>query len=176
MMEIAKERRIDPWEAARQLTLQASGKVSIRAGFPSRPWIEKFSNALFAHPQMSVMCDAIIPEMGKPPQAAYGAFPRFLGRHVRELRILSLPEAIRRITSLPAARYGIKDRGAIRKGYHADIVVFDDETICDRSTPDRPDVFPDGISLVTINGKIVLEGQKYDDAADAGRILRKYRD
>lgn len=173
IMDIARERRTDPWEAARQITLGAGGMVTIRAGFPSRPWIEKFSSALFSHPQMSVMSDVIIPSQGKPPQAAYGTFPRFLGHYVRELKILSLPEAVRKITSLPAARYGIKDRGQVKEGYHADLVVFDDRSIRDLSTPDRPDVLPEGIESVIINGKVVVEAGIYYADASAGRVLRK---
>ena len=173
IVEIARERRTDPWEAARQITIEEDGMVTIEAGFPSRLWIEKFNSYLFAHPQMSVMTDVVFPSHGKPPQAAYGTFPGFLGHYVRELKLLSLPEAIRKITSLPASRYGIKERGQIRKGNYADIVIFDERTIQDNTSPEKPDLPPTGIEAVMINGKVVLEGETYDAGANAGRVLRK---
>jgi N-acyl-D-aspartate/D-glutamate deacylase len=172
-MEIAGKRRIDPWEVARQITLEEEGMITIQAGFPPRPWIEKFNSSLFAHPQMSVMSDAILPEHGQPPRAAYGSFPRFLGHYVRELKLISLEEAIRKITSLPADRYGIKGRGLIKKGYWADIVVFDENAIKDMTTSENPGIFPAGIDIVIINGKAVLEGVEYNSTANAGRVLRK---
>jgi N-acyl-D-amino-acid deacylase len=173
IMEIAGKRRIDPWEVARQITLEEEGMITIQAGFPPRPWIEKFNSSLFAHPQMSVMSDAILPEHGQPPRAAYGSFPRFLGHYVRELKLISLEEAIRKITSLPADRYGIKGRGLIKKGYWADIVVFDENAIKDMTTSENPGIFPAGIDIVIINGKAVLEGVEYNSTANAGRVLRK---
>jgi N-acyl-D-amino-acid deacylase len=173
IVEIARQRRVDPWEAARQITLEEDGMVLIQAGFPSRPWVEKFSGALFAHPQMSVMTDAVLPAHGPPPQAAYGAFPRFLGHYVRELNLLSLEEAIRKMTSLPAERYGIKSRGSIKKGYFADIVILDEKNVQDTSTLEKPNSYPVGIHVVIINGKIVLDGNKYFADANAGRVLRK---
>jgi N-acyl-D-amino-acid deacylase len=173
IMEIAGKRRIDPWEAARQITLEEEGMITIRAGFPPRPWIEKFNSYLFAHPQMSVMSDAILPEHGQPPQAAYGTFPRFLGRYVRELKLIPLEEAVRKITSLPAARYGIKGRGMIKKGYFADIALFDENAVKDLTTVESPCKSPAGIEAVIINGKVVLEGDEYFATANAGRVLRK---
>jgi N-acyl-D-amino-acid deacylase len=173
VMEIAAKWHLDAWEAARRLVLEEDGQVTIRAGFPPRPWIEKFNSYMFAHPQMSVMCDAILPECGEVPQAAYGTFPRFLGHYVRELKLITLEEGIRKITSLPAARYGIKGRGQIKEGFFADIVMFDQDSIKDLSTIDKPCVSPSGISAVIINGKVVVEENKYDAGANAGRVLRK---
>jgi N-acyl-D-amino-acid deacylase len=173
IVEIAKQRRIDPWEAARRLTIEENGAVTIRAGFPAGRWIEKMFSSLFTHPEMSVMCDAVLPRVGPPPQAAYGAFPRFLGHYVRELKLLTLEDAIRRNTTLAAARYGIKERGEIKKGNFADITIFDKDTIADVSTPTDPARFPTGIEAVIINGKLVLEGEHYNEEANAGRVLRK---
>ncbi|GEM_PF-99786 len=173
MVEIARERKSDPWEVAREITIEEGGGVTITAGFPPRPWVEKVFSFLLAHPQLSVMCDALIPENGLPPQTAYGTFPRFLGHFVRDLRLVSLPEAIRKITSLPARRFGIEKRGEIQKGYAADIVVFDANTIADRSTPEKPNRFPVGIDAVVINGAVVLQGDSYISGINAGRVLRK---
>lgn len=101
----------------------------------------------------------------------YGTFPRFLGRYVREERLLPLAEAIRKITSLPAARLGLARRGLIRKGYSADLVLFDPETILDRATYRDPHQFPTGIIHVLVNGTpVVREGEH--TGALPGRVLR----
>jgi N-acyl-D-amino-acid deacylase len=173
IVQIAKQWRVDPWEAARRLTIEEKGAVTILAGFPPGRWIEKMFSALFTHPQMSVMCDAVLPPIGPPPQAAYGTFPRFLGHYVRELKLLTLEEAIRRNTTLAAASYGIKERGELRDGYFADITIFDKDTIEDLSTPTDPARFPKGMEAVIINGKLVLDGDNYNPDANAGRVLRK---
>jgi N-acyl-D-amino-acid deacylase len=172
-IEIARERNIDPFEAARQIAIEEKGQVLLLVGFSPRPWIEKLFSALFTHPQMSVMCDSLLPDVGKQPQSAYGTFPRYLGHYVRDLKLVSLPDAIRKITSLPASRYGIKGRGLVKEGYFADIVIFNEHNISDLSTPENPEVNPQGIETVMINGKIVFnEGTYYADAR-AGRVLRK---
>ena len=172
-VEIANERNIDPWEVVRQIAIEEKARVMILSGFPPRPWIEKIFSSLFSHPQMSVMCDSILPQVGKPPQSTYGTFPRYFGHYVRELKLMDFPEAIRKSTSLPASRYGIKDRGLVREGYSADLVVLDENNIRDMSSFDNPEVNPLGIEAVIVNGKIVLnEGTYYPDA-NAGRVLRK---
>ncbi len=172
-IEIAKERNIDAWEAVRQIAIEEKARVMILSGFPPKPWIEKLFSSLFSHPQMSVMCDSILPLAGKPPQSAYGTFPRYIGHYVRELKLMNLPDAIRKSTSLPACRYGIKGRGLIKEGYYADLVVFDEHNIKDLSTFDNPEVNPQGIEAVIINGKIVFSEGRYYADANAGRVLRK---
>lgn len=172
-VEIANERNIDPWEAVRQIAIEEKARVMILSGFPPKPWIEKIFSSLFSHPQMSVMCDSILPQVGKPPQSTYGTFPRYLGHYVRELRLMNFPDAIRKSTSLPASRYGIKGRGLVREGYSADLVVLDENSIRDMSSFDNPEVNPLGIEAVIINGKIVLSEGKYYPDANAGRVLRK---
>ncbi|HDD69407.1 MAG TPA: D-aminoacylase, partial [Candidatus Korarchaeota archaeon] len=88
---------------------------------------------------------------------SYGTFPRILGRYVREEGILSLEEAIRKMTSLPASKLGFKDRGIIREGMAADIVVFDPEKVIDRATYMNPHQFPEGIEYVIVNGELVVD-------------------
>ena len=94
-----------------------------------------------------------------------GTFPRVLGRFVREEKWLTLPEAIRKMTALPAARVGLKDRGTIRVGMKADLVLFDPDTIIDRSTFEQPRLRPRGIYRVFVNGQPVWTG----DAPDGNR-------
>ena len=94
---------------------------------------------------------------GKPHPRNFGAYPRALGRYVREKRVLSLPEAIQKMTSLPAQRLFIEKRGLIQEGYYADLTLFDPERIQDTATFDFPQQYPVGIEYVLVNGQVVLE-------------------
>jgi N-acyl-D-amino-acid deacylase len=93
---------------------------------------------------------------GSPHPRGLGSFPRVLGRYVRERKIFPLEEAIRRMTSAPAARLRMPDRGHLRIGAAADLVVFDPLTVTDRATFEDPFQYPDGINLVLVNGAMVL--------------------
>jgi N-acyl-D-amino-acid deacylase len=108
---------------------------------------------------------------GAHPRGA-GAFPRILGRYVREQKVISLPEAIRKATSLAAAQIGLKDRGRIAVGYKADLVLFDPKTVIDRATVQEPLAPPIGIEAVMVNGKWAVDGGKVTGAR-AGVPLRK---
>ncbi|MGH9930954.1 MAG: N-acyl-D-amino-acid deacylase family protein [Pyrinomonadaceae bacterium] len=91
-----------------------------------------------------------------PHPRGYGNNVRVLGRYVRELRLLSLEDAIRKMTSLPAQTFGFRDRGMVREGFAADLVIFDEKTIADSATFDKPHQFPVGISYVFVNGELVF--------------------
>ncbi len=108
----------------------------------------------------------------RPHPRAYGAFPRYLGYFVRERKAMSLESAIRKITSWPAQRLGLKDRGLLREGMAADLVLFDAERIIDRATIDEPARFPEGIEHVVVNGKLVVEQGRHTGALP-GRALRR---
>jgi N-acyl-D-amino-acid deacylase len=109
-----------------------------------------------------------------PHPRAYGTFPRVLGKYVREERILTLEEAIRKMSASPADRLGLKDRGRIEKDLAADIVIFDPKTVIDKSTYTKPHQFPEGINYVIVNGQIVVkEGQH--TGAKPGKALFKER-
>jgi N-acyl-D-amino-acid deacylase len=94
---------------------------------------------------------------GVPHPRCYGTFPRILGVYVRQKGVLSLEEAIRKMTSLPAQRMNLHDRGLLRPGMMADLVIFDPERILDRATFADPHQYPDGIEYVFVNGKMVVE-------------------
>jgi len=87
-----------------------------------------------------------------------------LGHYVRELKLISLEDAVRKMTSLPAQTFGFRDRGLIREGFAADMVIFDENTIIDRATFDNPHQFPTGISYVIVNGELVLGNNQMTDA------------
>jgi N-acyl-D-amino-acid deacylase len=110
--------------------------------------------------------------LGKPHPRFYGTYPRILAKYVREKGILTLEDAVRRMTSFPAQRIGLQDRGQLREGFYADIVIFDPETINDRATYEEPAQLPEGISTVLVNGGVVVDSGKLTDARP-GRILRR---
>ena len=95
-----------------------------------------------------------------PHPRGYGNNARVLGHYVRELKLITLEDAIRKMTSLPAQTFGLRDRGLIREGFAADLVIFDEKAIMDRATFDRPHQFPSGISFVLVNGQVVLSGDQ----------------
>lgn len=92
---------------------------------------------------------------------SFGTFPRILGRYVRELKLLSLEEAISKMTYLPARKIGLTDRGIIKEGAYADITIFDPERIIDMADYDDPFRYPVGIEYVILNGSIVIEKSIY---------------
>ncbi len=122
----------------------------------------------------SARCTTGPTHKGKPHPRGFGSFPKFLGRYVRNNGLMSLGEAIQKITMLPAKTFGINKRGIIKKGAFADIVVFDHEKIIDRATFDDPFLKPEGIYYVVVNGvPAIWEGSP--TGLNAGRILRHGR-
>ena len=109
---------------------------------------------------------------GVPHPRSFGTFPRVLGRYVREQKVMSLQEAIRKMTSLPATILGFSDRGTIAQGQWADLVIFDPATVIDRATFENPFQYPVGIDTVIVNGRIVLDEGKHTGARP-GRVLRR---
>jgi len=107
-----------------------------------------------------------------PHPRGYGAFPRFLGRYVRERKVMSLEEAVHRMTSLAAEHMGIKDRGGITPGMFADLVLFDPATVIDRATPQQPHLTSVGIERVWVNGTEVFAAGK-PTGARPGRVIRR---
>ncbi len=111
---------------------------------------------------------------GVPHPRSFGTFPRVLGRYVREQKVLSLQDAIRKMTSLPASILGFTDRGTIEQGKWADLVIFDPATVADRATFENPFQYPVGIDTVIVNGQVVLDEGKHT-GAKPGKILKRVR-
>ncbi|MCW4049384.1 MAG: D-aminoacylase [Candidatus Bathyarchaeota archaeon] len=109
---------------------------------------------------------------GKPHPRHYGTYPKILGLYVREEKTLRLEEAIRKMTSFPAQRFGILDRGILRPGMWADVTILNHETVIDNSTYKEPHQFPTGIDYVIVNGEVTIDEGKYTGAL-AGKTLRK---
>lgn len=117
---------------------------------------------IMAHPQTMIASDGRITafEKGFPHPRVHGTFPRVIGHFARDEKIISITEAIRKMTSLPAARMGLDDRGLIKEGYKADIVLFDEERIIDKATFEKPHQYPEGIDMVMLNGQVALRDGK----------------
>jgi N-acyl-D-amino-acid deacylase len=137
---------------------------------------EKDIERILKHPATMVASDGNIPgptgdiASGVPHPRSYGTFPRVLGYYVRERKVLKLEEAVYKMTSFPARRLGLHDRGLIREGMKADIVVFDPARVRDTGTLENPKQYPEGIPIVIVNGEIVVEGGA-TTAARPGRVL-----
>jgi len=108
----------------------------------------------------------------RPHPRAWGTFSRYLARYVRELGILTLEECVRKMTSLPAARLGLPDRGTVAQGKMADLVVFDPDTVQDTATYDHPKSYPQGIPYVMVNGHVVKDNGQPTDTRP-GRALKR---
>jgi N-acyl-D-aspartate/D-glutamate deacylase len=109
---------------------------------------------------------------GNPHPRNFGTFPRVLGVYVREQKLLELEDAVRKMTSLNAAKLGLRDRGMLREGMHADITLFNPATVIDKATYTAPFAYNEGIEYVIVNGQIVLDRGKHT-GAKPGRVLRK---
>ena len=118
---------------------------------------------IMKHPSVSHGSDGEITtfNVGKPHPRNYGTFPRVLRLYVREKGILTFEEAIRKMTSLPASRLGLMDRGCIKEGYYADIAIVDPGKVSDTATWESPHSYPTGISYVLVNGQPVIENNKF---------------
>lgn len=128
---------------------------------------------IMQHPMTMVASDGRINPIGKghPHPRVYGTFPRVLGYYVREKGLLPLEEALHKMTTLPAGRLGLTDRGAIREGFMADLTIFDPESIIDQAEFTDPHQYPKGITYVLQGGKVVLENGEFHDLRN-GAILR----
>jgi N-acyl-D-aspartate/D-glutamate deacylase len=137
---------------------------------------EKDVERIMKHPMTMIGSDGRLsrPGEGHPHPRAYGTFPRVLGYYVREKKIISLAEAIHKMTGLSAKRLGLTDRGIIKAGAKADITIFNPETIIDKSEFTDPHQYPEGIEYVILNGEIVINQGKYL-AVPAGKVIRKKR-
>lgn len=109
---------------------------------------------------------------GRPHPRFYGTFPRVLGHYARDLGLLSLPEAVRKMTGAPAGILRLVDRGLLREGYRADVTIFDPATILDRATYQDPHQYPSGISTVIVNGVVVVDAGRHTGALP-GKVLRR---
>ncbi|WP_415947934.1 N-acyl-D-amino-acid deacylase family protein [Streptomyces sp. KLOTTS4A1] len=164
--ESARLRGEEPWAIARRLL------VEDRLGSTILQHVGHEENVrrIMRHRVHTGGSDGIL-QGDKPHPRAYGTFPHYLGRYARELGVLSLEEAVAHLTSRPAARLRLADRGLVREGHRADLVLFDPATVAAGSTFDAPRTLPVGIPHVLIDGRFVIEDGKRTDVL-AGRSVR----
>jgi dihydroorotase/N-acyl-D-amino-acid deacylase len=172
--EIARAMEVEPAEAVIELVDKADGSTSA-VYFGMREQDVEFALRL---PWVAVGSDgtAVAPEgllaRSHPHPRWYGTFPRVLARYVRERKTLALEEAVHKMTGLPAERLRLSDRGLIAEARKADVVVFDPETIADRSSFERPHQLSVGVRWLLVNGEPVLEDGRHTGARP-GRVLRR---
>jgi N-acyl-D-aspartate/D-glutamate deacylase len=175
--DIAAAEGIDVTEVIRKILTAPKGDRTICIQFIID---EQDVETNLAHADMMVGSDGIPDLRGKPHPRLFGTFPRVLGHYVRERGVLTLPEAVRRMTSLPARVFGMENRGRIAPGYWADLLLFDAGHIIDRATYDAPQTEPDGVRAVIVNGQLAYEqplagAPGVHTGVGSGRMLRYRR-
>jgi N-acyl-D-aspartate/D-glutamate deacylase len=163
----------DPLDLLFDILIEEGGSVSIVFEHHS----EKDMNLALVQPWCSIGSDGSayaiegVLRRGNPHPRSFGTFPRVLGIYVRERKLLRLEDAVRKMTSLNAAKVGIRDRGLLHAGQFADLTLFDPDKVIDRATYEKPFAYSEGIEYVIVNGKVVLEKDKHT-GAKPGRALR----
>lgn len=175
LAEIAKARGFSPMSTAIHLYQEAEATVIMHSlqeedveEIAGGRWVAVGSDG------NSVSAEGVL-SAGKPHPRSYGTFPRFLARYVRENKVVSLAEAIRKMTSLPASRMGLTNRGRIAPGMWADLAIFGPETVTDTATFEAPHSYATGIPYVVVNGVTVIKNGEFSGATP-GRLLRKFED
>jgi N-acyl-D-amino-acid deacylase len=174
--EIAQRRGRDDFDTAFDILLECGGRVGVVYFTIGDEDIER----IMRHPAVMIGSDssAISAEgplsLGKPHPRAFGTFVRVLGHYVRDAQTISLQEAVRKMTSLPAQKLGLYDRGLLRPGMKADIVVFDPETVADRATYTDPWQYPIGVRHVFVNGSHTIKDGEHLGTM-GGAVLRMRR-
>jgi N-acyl-D-aspartate/D-glutamate deacylase len=172
MSELIQARGGDPVEVLFDVLIEEGGSVPTVFFHHS----EQDMQLVMKQPWASIGSDgsAVSPDgptgRSHPHPRYYGTFPRVLGRYVRELNVLTLPEAVKKMSSMNADKIGIKDRGRLREGMWADVTVFDQNTVIDRATFENPHQFPVGIKYVIVNGAVTIDNERHTGAL-AGRVI-----
>lgn len=173
MSELIAARGGDPVDVLFDVLLEEKGSVSTVYFHHSEPDMQ----LAMKQPFTSIGSDgsAISPDGPRggahPHPRWYGTFPRVLGRYVRELKVITLPEAVKKMTSMNAEKINIADRGLLKEGYWADVTVFDPDTVMDKATFEKPHQYPVGIPYVIVNGAVVLDNGKHS-GAHPGQVIR----
>mgnify|MGYP001073393744 CR=1 FL=1 len=167
--EISKARGIDPMDCLFDLMIQEEDEITGIFFLME----EDDVSTVIKHPVSMIGSDSVPPKKtGLVHPRNYGTFPRVIKRYVHEKGILTLEEAVRKMASYPAQRLGIRDRGLIREGMWADMVIFDPKKISDKATYEDPFQYPDGIEYVFVNGALTIKKGGYTGAL-AGKVLRR---
>ena len=157
--QIAVERKADPWDVYFQLLIESGGRIGALYHMMSEADVAtglQSSLVTIGTDSAALRKEGVLAQ-GSPHPRSYGTFPRVLGKYVRDDQVMTLSEAVRRMTSAAATQMGIKDRGRIQLGMLADLVVFNPATVMDNATYDKPHQYPTGIEHVIVNGVPVLD-------------------
>jgi N-acyl-D-amino-acid deacylase len=172
MSELIQARGSDPVEVLFDVLIEENGSVSTVFFHHSEPDMQ----LVMKQPWTSIGSDGSAVSVDGPTGRThphpryYGTFPRVLGRYVRELKVLTLPEAVKKMTSMNADKIGIRDRGRLREGLWADLAIFDADRVIDRATFENPQQYPVGIRYVIVNGTVTVDNERHTGAL-AGRVL-----
>jgi N-acyl-D-amino-acid deacylase len=170
---IGRARGLDPFEALSDLLLEENGLATqLIFGISGDEQDDRNLLPLLTSSHLAFVTDAWEIGKGFPHPGAYGAFPRILGQYARDRGLFSIEEAVRKLTSLPAARLGLRDRGLLRPGFKADLLVFDPRAVSEQATYDAPRRMPQGIDDVFVNGERLVSSGRFA-ARPAGRVLRR---
>lgn len=173
IQECARDSGKDVFVFMRDLLIEERDQVGMILFVMSEENLKK----ILAHPLVGVGCDGSVRapygplSLGKPHPRSYGTFPRVISKYIREDKILPLPQMIRKMTAVPAGRFRFPNRGLVKKGYYADLVLFDVDKIKDKATYRNPHQYPEGIPYVLVNGLPVIEGGEHTGRLP-GRVLR----
>jgi N-acyl-D-amino-acid deacylase len=167
LQQIAAMRGEEPLESVFNLLLDEECAVAMIMFTMA----EEDVRTVMCHPATMIGTDGIWSH-GKPHPRIYGSYPRILGTYVRQERLLSLEEAVRKMTSFPAQKFGLWKKGIVREGMDADLVVFNPDTIAERSTFQDPHQYPAGLPYVMLNGQVVVDQDRYTGKL-AGQVVKK---
>ncbi len=167
LQQIAHMRGEEPLESVFNLLLEEECAVAMI----TFSMAEEDVRTVMRHPATMVGTDGIWSH-GKPHPRIYGTYPRILGMYVREEKLLSLEEAVRKMTSFPAQKFGLWKKGIVREGMDADLVIFDPNTIAERSSYQDPHRYPAGIPYIVLNGHVVVDEGRFTGKL-AGKVVRK---
>jgi N-acyl-D-aspartate/D-glutamate deacylase len=173
--DIAEQQGKHPFDVMCDTLIEEDGRVLVfeSMGEPDDWFTEKYTFPALTDPQTMITTDTILLGMGKPSYLFYGCYPKFIGRYVTEKGLIDLPSAISRCTSLPADWFGIRNRGRVEEGYFADLLIMRPEEFKTEAVFRKPEVHPEGLDMVIINGKVVLDDGDFKADALNGRMLRK---
>jgi len=173
--DIAEEQGKHPFDVMCDLLIEEDGNVLVFESMsePDDSFTERYTFPALQDPRTMITTDTILMGVGKPSYLFYGCYPKFFGRYVNERKLVELPEAVRRCTSMPADFFGIEKRGMVREGYYADLLLMDADNFKTEACFREPERFPTGLDTVIVNGSPVVEGGEVVPGILAGKALRK---
>lgn len=164
LKELGEKRGKEPLEATFDLLLEEKNAVGMVDFYGTEEQVKR----IMARPEMNLCTDGLL--SGKPHPRVYGAFPRMLGKYVREEKCFSLETAIYKMAAKPAQVFKMKERGQIKEGFFADIVLFNEQEVKDQGTFENPAQYPVGMEYVWVNGSLEIENSKFTGSRE-GKVL-----